>query len=679
MKILYSQLKKLVPGLKASPLKVGEALTLTGFMMDGLEKISYQEKEDYLIGLEIRQNRADCLSVLGIAQEVAAYWGLKCRNPLHLLQNENLITSKPLEFKTFSQKQSLAIEIRDKEPIHRILAVEIKNLQNKKSPKWLKDFLSFYEINSVNFLVDLSNYVMLITGYPSHLLDKNKIQGELTWSLNKNFSEITTLDNSKIKLGRKEDLIIQDQKNILALAGIIGGKIAALGLKTNSIIAEMAIYDRTLIRRNSSNLKIVTEASNRLEKDLDTCSATDAFNLLISLILDNCGGEIVSKIFDFYPQRRKVPTLKLDLQDPGSYAGIEISPQEVISSLKNLRFQVKQKKQLVEVTPPSDRMDINIKEDLVEEVIRMVGYDKIPVNQPPRLEIVDKITPLSLKLAEKIKDTLTILGFDEILSSPLIKKEENEKVNYRNWEIITTQNSVNEEYPELRQSMAPGLMHQAKEYSKRGIKEINIFEIGKIFGEKNGKYYEQDALGILIDKPQEEKALPKMEQSVEKCLRALGIDEIQWFKSKKTPLNANPHSCWDLIIGEKNIGILYKLKLNSEKTGNFYFAEIDLSQTARSLKGYHPEPTVELTKKIVTLDVNLELPLDTEIPLDNLVSEKIKEIRQQIGGANLWSLKVRDIFPLKNKVRCTLRISYKELSDPQAKKLHNKVFKLKKY
>ena len=377
MKILYSQLKELVPELKASPQMVGDALTLIGFMMESLEKVDYQDKTDYLIGLEIRQNRADCLSILGIAREVAAYWGLNCRDLRYLMPKKN----QPAKFTKINQeislegtsKEKLDIEIRNEKPIRRILAVEIKNLENKQSPSWLKEFLGFYEINSINLPVDLSNYVMLLTGYPSHLLDKSKIKGNLTWSLNKNFKEITTLDNSKIKLGQKEELIIQDQANILALAGIVGGKTAATNQRTTSVIAEMAIYDRTLIRKNSNELKIVTEASNRLEKDLDTSSSLTAFELLTSLILEYCGGELGGKVFDFYPQKRIIPTITLNPKDISSYAGIEISSAKTNKVLNDLRFKIKKNGNNLQVSPPSDRMDVNIEEDVIEEVIRIVG------------------------------------------------------------------------------------------------------------------------------------------------------------------------------------------------------------------------------------------------------------------------------------------------------------------
>ena len=227
MKALYSEIKKLVPNLKAGPREAGEVLSLIGFMMDDLEKVQYQGKENYLIGLEVRQNRADCLSIIGVARELAAYYGLEMKLP----------EIKP---PTFGEKE-IEIKVEAADFVKRISAVEIGNLKNGESPAWLKEFLNLYDFNSVNLLVDLSNYVMICAGYPSHLMDKEKIYGDqISWAINRDFEKITTLDGSEIELNKNSkngELIIRDGKNILALAGIVGGQAAEISSETGSIIA----------------------------------------------------------------------------------------------------------------------------------------------------------------------------------------------------------------------------------------------------------------------------------------------------------------------------------------------------------------------------------------------------------------------------------------------------------
>ncbi|MEA2113345.1 MAG: phenylalanine--tRNA ligase beta subunit-related protein, partial [Patescibacteria group bacterium] len=472
MKILYSQIKEYIPALKASPKEIGEALTLTGSMMESFEKISYKGRTDYLIGLEIRQNRADCLSVIGIAREVAAYYGLKAKMP----DFGNIVLG--------GEKLDIGINKNAVDFVKRIWAIKFCGLENRKSPEWLIEYLSFYEINSINLLVDLSNYVMLATGYPSHLIDADKIIEPISWNLNNNFKKTTTLDGTNIQLSQKNELIVEDKKDIIALAGIVGTKYSPVDMNSKSIILEMAVYDRTIIRQDSRTLKIVTEASHRLEKDLDPNGVDCAARMLTSLILKYCKGEISSKIFDYYPQKRVSKKIKFDRALPSVYAGVEIGKNKAIDIFKNLRFKVEGRGGKILVTPPTDRMDISMEQDLTEEAVRMYGYDKIPSDEIPKLQVVKDITPKNIILCEKIRDILAALGYDEVLSWLLTKQGTNKLVNYLNWDVISAQNSVNELYPDLRQSIAPSLISQFKEYKKKNVQFIDIFEIGKVFGDK---------------------------------------------------------------------------------------------------------------------------------------------------------------------------------------------------
>lgn len=659
MKILYSQIKELIPNLKATPKEVADVLTLIGFMRDGFEDVYYQNKKDYLLSLEVRQNRADCLSIIGLAKEISAFYGLKIKLPE--------ISSKISFLKS---KNSLDIKVRADDYVERISAVRIKGLKNRESLKWLKEFLSFYGINPINLLVDLSNYVMLLTGYPSHLLDMDKINGQIFWSLNNNFDEITTLDGSNIKL-KKDELIIRDDKNVLALAGIIGGRVAQININTKSIIAEIAIYNSSIVRKNSRNLKIITEASNRLGKYLDPNGSEFAIRLLISMIIENCGGSIDSKLFDFYPQKHIPSEIKFDSKLPGLYAGVDIPEEKSLKILKNLSFKIKSSSNKLRVSPPIGRMDVSITEDLIEEVIRIFGYDKISSNETPKFEVVKNITPNNICLTEKIRDILTSLGFDEILSWSLTKKGDNPKINYLDWQIVSTQNFLaNEDYPDLRQSLATGLINQFQEYFKKNIEHIKIFELGKVFGKKGNKYEEYEALGVLMHTLSKNKGLPAIKETAEKLLRIIGFADISYKESKIKPETANPYSCWDIMIEGKAIGILYKLK-PQELNQNIYFIEFNLAKLTKLLEKIHNNPIIELTQKIVVLDANVELKKNESI------DDFLAEVKKKIKNENIWSITIIDKFPLKEKNKYTIRVSYKELSDQEAKKIHLSSFGLK--
>lgn len=651
MKILYSQIKELVPKLTASPKEVGEALTLTGLMMDSFAEIEYNNKKDYLIGLEVRQNRADCLSVIGIAREVAAFYGLAIKYP----EVDDINFGKP----------TLAIKVNAPDVIKRICAVRIDAVENKESPAWLKQYLVCYEMNSVNLLVDLSNYVMIVTGYPSHIMDKDKINEVISWEINKDFGEIITLDGTNIKLN-KDELIIRDDKSAIALAGMIGAKYGSIEMNSQSIVVEMAVYDRVIVRKNSRSLRITTEASSRLEKDLDPNGVDYAMGFLLSLIRKYGNGKIASQMFDYYPKKTVNKTILFDPKMPSIYAGVEISRQTVIKILKNLRFAVAENKEMLKVTVPSGRTDIFLAQDLVEEVVRLFGYNNIPVDVLPALTITEDITPKHFYIIEKIKDILSALSYDEVLSWPLTKKGYNAIVNYKEWGEVSVQNSVNEDSSELRQSMATGLLAQFTEYQKKNVEYINIFEIGKVFGKYGKNYLEEDALGILLYDA--DKAIDKLRIAVETLLRELGVSEICYKNAIRKPAIANPYSCWDIFASAENLGIIYKAR-----EGNVYFAELNIASLAKSINNGSTNPTLEITKKIVILDANVVLPANESI------DDYIKNVRKKIGKNNIFSLIIQDVYKLaSDKIRYTIRVSYKELSDQQAKEIHFASFGLTK-
>ncbi|MDD4625390.1 MAG: phenylalanine--tRNA ligase subunit beta [Candidatus Pacebacteria bacterium] len=653
MKALYSQFKELIPGLKAGAKQIGEAMTLTGFMMDSLEEVVYKGKKDYLMGFEVRQNRGDCFSAIGLAREAAAFYGLKTQAP----------KAKPIK----QGKEKLKIKIESKETVKRVLAVKIDGLENKESPAWLKEYLKFYGLNSINLLVDLSNYVMMLTGYPSHLIDFKKTDGQLSWALNSEFNSITTLFGTTVALSKKEELIIKDGEKIIALAGLVGGKEAAIDMDSDSIIAEVAVYNGAIIRKNSRSLNIVTEAGHRLEKGLDSDGAEYAMNLLVSLILEHAKGKVSSEVFSFYPKKQSSRTIKFEPGMAGDIAGVEIPEKEILKIFKNLNFKAEKIGKNISVKVPSYRLDVAMPEDLAEEVARIYGYDKIPGTQPPKLKVTPKITPKNIILAEKIRDILTSLAFDEILSWPLTPAGLNEQINYRNWNKAVTQNSMNELFPELRQSMAAGLLNQLKEYSKKNVEFIDIFEIGKVFGEKNGKYSENDSLGIMS--VSNKKTFNEFKNKTENLLRLIGLDGINYFEPSAKPAIANPASCWRIASGKNQIGIIYKL-VPQENSENIYFAEINIAKTVEILSKPSAGSTVELNQKLIPLDANIELDISESI------FEYLEEAKKKIGKNRLWSIDVTDAYKTEDKIKYTIRASYQEITDQEAKKIHLEAFNL---
>lgn len=652
MKILYSQIKQLVPGLVATPAEVGEALTMTGMMQESLTAVNYNGQADTLIGLEVRQNRADCFSVLGIAREVAAYFNLTLKLP-------DIKPWSPTDF-------VLPVRI-ETDQVRRVRAVKLSGAVAKPSPQWLVDYLGLYEIKSVNLAVDLSNYVMILTGYASHLIDYDRLDGDVVWSVNDRAVKITTLDGSQIDLIGGE-LLISDRREIIALAGIVGTDYAAIKPETANILMEMAAYSPSLVRQNSRRLHIVTEASNKLEKDLSLANLDYAFDLLVNLLVDQIGVQIASQLFEHYPKPVQPLEIKFDPQLAAQMGGVEISSSQSRQILQQLGFVIDDKNNPWLVTVPTWRTDLEMTQDLVEEVLRLYRFDKIP-SILPALTVTPEITLPLTKAKEQWRDWLVAQGWDEVLSWTMVTRANNQEANYLPWSIASTQNAINEDYPDLRQTILASLIQQSREYLKKQVPDLQIFEIGKVFGRSDNDYQEAEHLGWLL--AGQEAVVERLRQTVAGFLGWAGASQVTWFKLDNVPPAGNPYAAWQIQLAGQPLGILCQL-VDDYNGQTMAAAEIDANQLINYLISSGSSPaTVELTQKLISLDANLEL--DNRQALD----AELADITAKVGYEGLWSLSVVDEFALSNgRYRYTVRAVYKELDDQSAKKLHLQVFGL---
>jgi len=614
MKIIYSQLKKFLPNLKKTAQEVANDLTMIGHFNDSFEIIEGEK----IIGLEIRQNRGDCLGYYGIAKELSVLYNIP-------------LTNLEITLPKTKVNYRLPIKIKAKKQTHRILAIKISGLRNHLSPQWLKKIIGLHDINSINTLVDLTNYAMLLYGLPCHAFDTNKSTDQLVWELNNGqYQKFTTLDNSQVAL-EKDTFLISDPSGASSLV-ILGGKRSAIKLNTKETIIEMAIYDREKVRKDSKNLNISTEASIRLEKDLDPELIPQAFKHLIKLVLDNCGGEITSNLYDYYSQKPKKIKIPFDSKKPSAYSGIEIPKYFSTTILKKLGCKINGNL----VVPPTIRKDIKLEEDLIEEVIRFYGYDRIPINEPINKKPLPDITPKILYLIENIREILIRLGYDEVRSWPLIQK----KYLYKNKDLdraktISTENNINSNFPILRQSIISSLKFQKAQYQKLKLPQPQFFEIGKVFYQKNGQYQEHFSLGIYHP------SRKTLKSDLKELLKKLAV-EIKIENDNFAEINLEK-----LLKKMKQIA---KIKLSKNKS----------------------KAVQELTKQIISLDANVILK-NKETP-----KKLIKKYANKIGNKYLWQLVITDIYQdeKRKEYKYTFRAYYYNLDDKTAKKIHLKAFGL---
>ncbi|MDD2483205.1 MAG: phenylalanine--tRNA ligase beta subunit-related protein [Candidatus Shapirobacteria bacterium] len=596
MKIIYSELKKFLPDLSVEPQQLRDDLTMIGHFTNFFEKID----NEIVFDLDIKVNRGDCLGYYGLAKDLSVFYNLPLQNLSSTIDDLKSNYSLPIQVNTSNVK--------------RVMAAKICHIKNSSSPQWLQTFLKCHASKSINTIVDLTNYIMFLYGIPNHAFDTSKSTDNLIWEMNSKFKEFTSLDGSKLTLNN-DILMINNPNKSLSLS-FWGGEACAIDLETTDIIVEVAIYDRTTVRQNSRQLKSVTEASIRLEKDLDPELIPTAFNHLVNLILENCGGQITSQIFDHYPQKIELPEIEFNPQKASLVSGIEIPTDFSLDCLARLGCQINNSL----ITPPSVRKDISIEADLIEEVVRFWGYQKIPLNQPLVFKELADITPKEIYLIESLKDKLVELGYDEVLTWPLVTTPVDEKT------VITTQNSINSEAIYLRQSLIPSLVQQLDQYNRFKLPETQFFEIGKVFSKAGDDYVEKNALGIYHYNP------------------AQLLENLQQLNLEAKIIDNN-------------------------------FAEIiidNLSKPENYIPKINENNAFELTSQIITLDANLIL--ETKEDPTKLIA-KYSDI---IGPKILWKLIITDIYqdPKTNKYRYTFQASYFNTDDKTAKVLHLKTFDL---
>ena len=599
MKLIYSELQKFLPDLKVEPTKLRDDLTMIGHFTNFFEEIN----GEIVFDLDIKVNRGDCLGYYGLAKDLSVFYNI----PLKNLSSE--INSQ--------SKYSLPIKITT-DKVKRVMALKISNLKNAPSPLWLQNFLKCHGVNSINTIVDLTNYIMFLYGIPNHAFDTSKSTDNLIWEINSQFKEFTSLDGSKINLN-SDILMINNSNKPLSLS-FWGGETCAIELNTTETIIEVAVYDRTTVRQNSRQLKSVTEASIRLEKDLDEELVPIAFNHLVNLILENSGGQVNSQIFDHYPKKIELPKIEFDPKKPSLVSGIEIPTDFSLDCLTRLGSTIENLTSNILITPPSLRKDISIEADLIEEIVRFWGYQKIPTNQPLIFKEISDITPKEIYLIESLKDKLIDLGYDEVLTWPLVTIPVDQET------VITTQNSINSEAIYLRQSLIPSLVQQLDQYNRFKLPNPQFFEIGKVFSKEGNTFVEKNSLTIYnFNSNQLIKDLEQLN------LETKIID----------------HNFSEIIIDTLPKPDQY---IPKSKHNNAY----------------------ELTSQIITLDANLTL----EIKEDPL--KLIEKYSQRIGPKMLWKLIITDIYQdsKTNKYRYTLQASYFNTDDKTAKAIHLKTFDL---
>ena len=434
-------------------------------------------------------NRPDLWGHYGIAREIAALTGRKLKN----IDIENL--------EKYNNLKEVSVEVEDKEKCYRYTAIQVENITAKKFDVNKRIRLYYCGMRSINLLVDLTNYIMLELGQPMHAFDKKLVNNIKVKSI-ENDIEFKTLDDVARKID-KGTLMICNNNEPIAIAGIMGGANSEIKDETNSLVLESANFDSVCIRKSAVDLKLRTDASAHYEKSLDPEITDIAIKRYIKLLKENDNGiKVTSKLTDIYVKKYPIIKIEITREYINSRIGIELSLNRIKEILSSLEFEIEENGETLTVKVPSFRAtkDISIKADLVEEIARIYGYDNIEPqtkNQPLRIVEIDG----EKKTENTIKDLLAIkYGLSEIHTYIWYDKKKNKELNLEvNENNIKLANSLNANFNILRESMIPSLLYTLSENIKY-YPNVNIFECGRTFEypQKGEECIENKNLGIVL-------------------------------------------------------------------------------------------------------------------------------------------------------------------------------------
>ena len=591
----------------------------------GEDPIKYMKLDDEVIDFDLTANRGDLLSILGMAYEVGAIYDKKVKDIdlSHKENKEDLNDSFKLKINT----ENCSI----------FLAKKVKNVQIKESPDFIKNRLIASGIRPINNVVDISNYVMLETGQPLHFYDADTLKGVLEVRMAEEGEKLTTLDGIERTL-KTEDIVISDGERSIGLAGVMGGLDTEITDKTKNIIIEAAIFDGVKVRRTSNSI-LRSEASNRFEKGLDSNRTYMAIERSCNLLEKYADAEVVGGMAKYDTTDRSDKVIDITTKNINSILGMNIKEEDILDVFRRLGFKTKVNDDVITVSVPKRRIDISIKEDLIEEVGRIYGVNNIKGKLPdiaPKMGSYDKVS-------RQIRNKMIDLGLSETLSYILVPENESKMFTKDDYEKVKLLDPLSEDKNTLRHSLSVAL-YKIYQYNKaRDNKDVCIFEMGKAFQKKADEYSETNKLAALMSGDyylginKQKVDFYVIKGVAEEILDYLGYNSRYSFVKDKENLPEDMHPGQSALISVNNdiVGLIGKIHPSVESE-DVYILEIDLDKL--------------LSKKVSKMKYKEiskypEVKKDIAIVVDDKVTSKDIEVNiKKAGGSLLSSSEVFDIY-----------------------------------
>ena len=590
----------------------------------GGDPIKYLQMDDGVIDFELTANRGDLLSILGMAYEVGAIYDKKVKDVdlKHKESGEDINKIFKTEVKT--------------ENCSKLLVKKVENVKIEESPIFIKNRLIASGIRPINNVVDISNYVMLELGQPLHFYDADKLGNKLVVRMAEDGEKLTTLDNVERTL-TSEDIVIADATHGVGLAGVMGGLETEVESDTKNIIIESAIFDSVKVRKTSKKI-VRSEASNRFEKGLDPERTTMAIERACKLLEEYAGGTVVTGTVEYDKTNNKEKEIEITFKNINDVLGTVIPNEEILNVFGKLGFTYKVNGETIKVTVPTRRLDISIKEDLIEEVSRIYGVDNIE----GKLPIVPMRKGSYDKTQREIRNKMIALGLKETLTYVLINDKEVNGYTLDKFEPLKLLDPITEDRNTLRYSMIPSL-YKVYEYNKaREQKDISIFEIGKGFYKKGEVYGEDTKLCVLMSgkystglNNNKNVDFYVIKGIAEEVLDYLGYAGRYSFMKQEMPKEMHPGQSAMINVNGSNIGMIGKIH-PSVTRDDVYVLEINLDELFTKKVG---KMKYKEFSKFPSINKDIALVVDKKA-----ISKDIEKVIKSAGGSLLTNIEVFDVY-----------------------------------
>ncbi len=636
---------------------------------------------DQVFEIGLTPNRADAMSHMGVARDLRA--GL-----LHRNVNVNFNTPSVSKFNIDSKTRPIQIEIQDKEKCPRYVGITIKNVNVGPSPKWMQNRLKAIGLSPINNIVDITNYVMHELGQPLHAFDAEKIHGhKIIVKTAESGDTLVTLDGVERKL-HPEDLIIYNEKSPMVIAGVFGGIDSGITEDTTDVFLESAYFDPVTVRKSAKRHGLNTDSSFRFERGIDPDMTDYALKRAVTLIKEYADAEIITDLIDVYPNKIEPHKISLSYEYLNTLVGNKIDKNIIKNILASLEIKIASETDHgLNLIVPAYRVDVTRPADIVEEILRVYGYNNIDFSSKinASVEASDKFA--SYKIENIVADLLSSRGFTEIMSNSLttpkyisLSSQINEKSTV---EIL---NPLSQDLSVLRQSLLFSAMESVTYNMNRRQLDLKFFEFGKVYNQYGeGKYEEEKHLSLTMTG----KLLPEnwlaptiatgfyhLKGQVEAVLKRFGINDYRLKPGK----NKDLYESVVFEVHKKPLVILGKVKPAIKKhfgiNKDVYYADFLWDNLLEQVKK-HSQVSYRDIPKFPSVRRDLALEVDRNVSYKDLYDMAFDVEKKLLQGVNLFDVYEGDKIAEDKKsyaLSFILQDRYKTLNDKQIDKVMKKIF-----